>query len=360
MNLNRFCFILLFFLAVTSVAFSQEQILTGRVIDKESGEPVRNTEIFISGTTVGCTTDALGQFTLKLPYLPCILIANHVAYEAYVKPIDSANSLTIELQASVYQIRGVNVAGKDRRKRNLRFFYAHFIQENQRDIEILNDSVLVFERDDMSFNAYCNEPLLIENDFLGYRIKVIIEEFNVTVRNGPNGEQLPLNSARGGELTNLEGYFYYEPLENTTTVDKADSYENNRRVAYYGSYRHFLKALYDADFSDQGFVLENFPNDSISFCEIKGDEDLSDAKRYLMNADSLKVCYYYDDHKKPVPINYIANQNYVFRKISMIYPTKQPFVVRENGTSPKLTFIIRGSMMIKNFANSLPEDYLPE
>jgi len=142
--------------------------------------------------------------------------------------------------------------------------------------------------------------------------------------------------------------------------DKSEIFEENRRSAYYGSYRHFLKALYDADFSDQGFALEPFPKDSIPFCQIKGGGALLDAKQYLINVDSLHVTYYFDNDQKPVPEKYVNTLNYVFRRGSAIYPTRQAFVVRKNGTSPKLTFTIRGAMTIKNFANSLPEDYTPE
>lgn len=349
----------LFFLFVVALSYSQDQLLTGWVIDKETRNPIPNTAIFLSGTSIGCITDSSGNFTIKLPYTPCILIADHVSYEASVNPVITNDDLILQLEASVYRIGEIKVSGKNKRKRNLRFFYSHFIQENQAKIKLLNDGVLFFERDKMSFKASCSEPLVIENKILGYRISAIVEEFNVTVHDGPDGEQLPLNSLRGGEIMNLNGYFFYESL-NHLSRKKEDKYEKNRRIAYYGSYRHFLKALYDNDIPNQGFIVESIPDDSIAFYENKSDNLLSHEKEYSIKADSLKVFYYYDDDNQPVPEKYLTDRNYVYQRISTIYPTKEPFIVRKNGTSPRLTFVICGGMKVKNFANSLPEDYRPD
>lgn len=334
-------------------------MLTGKVIDKDTRNPIPNTAIFVSGTTIGCITDSSGNFILRLPYLPCILIANHVSYEAYVSPVISNSDIILELQASVYRIGEISVSGKDKRNRNLRFFYSHFIQKDQSKIKLLNDSVLKFERDKMSFKASCSEPLIIENKILGYRITAIIEEFKVTVQDGPGGEQLPLNSTNGGETMNLNGYFFYEPLNNLIP-EKEYIYKENRRMAYYGSYRHFLKSLYDSDLPNQGFIVKSIPNDSTAFCQNKSDSLMLGEKEFSIKADSLRIYYYYDRKMQPVPIKHLTNRHYVYQKTSRIYPTKDSFIVRRNGTSPRLTFIISGGMKVENFANSLPEDYSPE
>lgn len=346
-------------LTVSSRTQAQSQILRGQVLDRETRQPIRNTAVFVSGTTIGSTSDSLGHFSLKLPYAPCILIADHVAYDAFVSPVESGGQVILELQPSVYGLTEVSVSGKNKRKRNLRFFYAHFNTENQSKISILNDSVLVFDRDEMSFRAYTKEPLVIENRVLGYRITALIEEFKVTALDAPGGQAIPLISRRGGEVTQLNGYFFYEPLDGGNPQQDA-KYRANRREAYYGSYRHFLKALYNENLAGQGYQVQAFPADSTIFYPADEPDLTSFDKAYRFTADSLKVFYYFDDHHYPVPESRMEDRFYVNQRTSMIYPTPEPFVVRMNGTSPRLTFIIRGGMRVRNFANSLPEDYQPD
>ncbi len=60
----------------------------------------------------------------------------------------------------------------------------------------------------------------------------------------------------------------------------------------------------------------------------------------MINADKVKVFYYYDDKGFPVSRDEIEDRFYVNRRESYLYPSPEPFIVRENGTSPKLTFVI--------------------
>ncbi len=345
-------------LAILLAKGATGQELTGSVIDQTTLLPIQGVALFISGTTIGCTTNAEGKFSLKLPFTPCILIADHVSYDAFIKPMDSADQLQISLKPSVFEIEEVQVRADNHRKRNLRYFYAHFNQDDRGQVKVLNDSVLYFVRDKMHFVARCYDPLIIENETLGYRITAIIKSFQVTVHDGPNGPQLPLNSANGGEVINMDGYFYYEPLEKIHP-EKKDIYEVNRWKAFYGSYRHFLQALYYDNFSEQGFLVEPKP-DSVWFTDVTNEQISEGDKQFKLNAEVLKVTYHFDDHDEPVPLAYLRNRNFYYERKTSIYPTSEPFTVRKNGTSPRPTFIILGSMMIKNFANSLPDDYQPE
>lgn len=78
-----------------------------------------------------------------------------------------------------------------------------------------------------------------------------------------------------------------------------------------------------------------------------------------MLADLLRIIYHYDDKKFPISEEHINDRNYYHIRKSTIYPGSEPFYIRSNGTSPKLTFVIDGLMVMKSFANSLPEDYEP-
>lgn len=341
------------------ISQNKENFLTGIIKDSETKNPIPHVEVFITGTTSGCITDSLGNFKLKIPFYPCVLVADHVSYEAFIKPLETNEKIKIELTPSNFSLREVNVSGKNKRKKNLRFFYSHFIRENRNKIEILNDSVLVFQRDKMKFIASSNEALILVNSLLGYKIRVVLEEFEVIALDSPNGKQIPLKSLDGGEVMQLTGFYFYEPLDEQFP-DKKEYYEQNRRTTYYGSYRHFLKSIYDNDPENQGYLIEVSPPDQeAAFYEIENMNTVNTQKEFVIMADTLNITYHFDDKKFPIPKEEILGRNYFTTRKSVIYPTSEPFYIRENGTSPKLTFIIDGLMVIKSFANSLPEDYQP-
>ncbi|WP_297086856.1 carboxypeptidase-like regulatory domain-containing protein [uncultured Draconibacterium sp.] len=359
MILNRwFLFVFSVFITINS-AQAQQIILEGRVTHAQTQEPIPHTEVFISGTTIGCISDSLGNFSLKAPFFPCVLVADHVAFDAHIKTLKESSKLHIQLHPSNYNISGVNVSGKNKRKRNLRFFYSHFIRQYRDKIEVLNDSNLVFNRDEMQFLASSKNALLIENNYLGYRIKLVLQEFSVKMYDGPEGQQIPLKSLDGGEVMKLKGYFYYEPLDKEQP-HKADYFNHNRRITYHGSYRHFLKSIYDNNPGAEGYKIKVYPEtEAAAFYELENNELSTPAKEFAIQAQKLEVFYRFDDDLFPIPEEFLTDRYYFSQKKSVIYPSRQSFTIRPNGTSPNVNFIIDGYMDMKNFANSLPEDYTP-
>jgi len=346
-------------------AKNQSKNISGVVTNYETGNPIPHVEVFISGTTSGCITDSLGMFSLKAPFVPCTLVANHVSYESYITTINEKPSeLSISLVPSNFSVDEILVTGKNKRKRNLRFLYSHFIPENRSEIKILNDSVLIFKRDKMEFITTSNEPLIIVNKLLGYKIKVILDQFLVYSVKYAGGDRTPLNSSNGGFVSSMKGAYYYESMENDLP-QKSAVFIRNRELNYYGSYRHLLKAMYDKDILIQGFAMKSIPiNKGVEeFEEILLDENSTQAssnKLFVFNADKLEISYCYDDKKNPVNLNFMRDNRFYNYKFSTLYSSKKAFVIRENGTSPNLSFIIDGPLAPKNFTNSLPDNYLPD
>lgn len=350
----------IFLLFFTFEAEAKKDVANGIITDSITGEPIAHVEVFISGTTVGCITDGQGKFSLKLPFLPCALVADHISYKPYIKILqNSPPELKISLTPSVYSISEVEVKSKSNRRSNLRYFYSHFIPENRKKIEILNDSVLFFSRTDMKFTAKSNAPLIIVNRYLGYKITVLLDEFSVIRTNGPTGEQIRLNSNKGGVIKTLSGYYYYELL-NDNSPKKMEEYVNNRRNTYYGSYRHLLKSIYEDDCEAQGFLINSFPEEeSAGFIRTGNTISSGNVDEFNIDADSIHIYYYSDVNKNPMPVEETSWRRFYNQSYSKIYPTNEPFLLRQNGTSPKLTFVIIGLLFDKSFANSLPEDYVP-
>ncbi len=82
-------FLLLFFISLSG--FSQKNlIITGRVIDKESGEGVSFSHIGICGKAIGTVSNVNGEFEIKIPpyYLHDSICISSIGYKTFRKEIE--------------------------------------------------------------------------------------------------------------------------------------------------------------------------------------------------------------------------------------------------------------------------------
>lgn len=97
---------LLLILVISSPAFSQ-QVIEGRVVDKQTGEPVPFASIGIVGTSKGTSSNLNGQFSLSV-IEPFSIKISCVGYESRL--INTIEDLkTIELKPTIVQLREIVV-----------------------------------------------------------------------------------------------------------------------------------------------------------------------------------------------------------------------------------------------------------
>lgn len=354
MNKIKLLSLIILFTSLQSVyAQNDEHLLSGRIIDHESNEPIKNVELFISGATIGTTTNENGEFTLKTPFLPCHLVVMHVSYKSVVLPVTKSDSFSIQLSKINHGINEIRVKGKNMRKRNLRLFYDYFLwNTDKRQIQILNDSILKFKRDEYDFHAYCNTPLVVRNNKLGYNIKILIQDFHVCKK---KEEKKALLNSGGTGIFKLKAYHYYLEM-GQFNEEQRTQITNNRREHYYGSLRHFLKSLYHDNLKENGFSIKK-RGDTIRYPFVLTLAQ-KDFKQFRFNAEKVSVVYYEDFDDQPVNLNYEYN-GYRYHPSSFI-SLGEEFEVRSNGTSPQLQFEVKGSMGNNSPANTLPDDYSPK
>ena len=355
-------FNIIFLLFVFNSVAQKDNLTTGIITDASTGKPIPHVEVFISETTIGTTTNEKGNFTLNVPFFPCTLVADHVSYDSYTKNMDgSEHELKINLKPSLIEVQEIKVAGRSNRKRNLRFFYSRFIRENRKKFEIVNDSVLLFKKNEKEFIAYTKEPLIIINKILGYKIKLKQMNFRIHKTESPGGVEIPLKDRRGMEYGKLSGYFYYEPIK-TNSLKQMMKFISNRRKFYFGSDRHFLKSVYHYNVEDQGFSMQTYPKGKnlAGFKEFKNQDKKGDGKTFYMDADSIKVTYTFGKDRYPYTYKTGNNSMTFYSETSKLYRTGNIFSIGEDGTCPDACFVIVGPMAPGTyFANSLPRDYNP-
>jgi TonB-linked SusC/RagA family outer membrane protein len=114
----QFCLALLSFL-ITSVAFSQQKRVTGRILGAD-GKPVAGASISINGTTTGTQTDASGNFALNVPSGKNALTISSVGFETQNVSVASSNNISATLKATTSNLNEIVVTGYSaQRKRDI-------------------------------------------------------------------------------------------------------------------------------------------------------------------------------------------------------------------------------------------------
>ena len=106
-----FLFVLMASSALAGSAVAQE-MLRGRVIDAELGEPIFSANVIVEGTTNGVTTDFDGQFLLPVSAFPVKLQVSFIGYSMQTVTVQNAtDKLTVKLSPDQVLIDAAEVVG---------------------------------------------------------------------------------------------------------------------------------------------------------------------------------------------------------------------------------------------------------
>ena len=224
----------------------------GVATDAETGLPLAGAHAFIGSTMIGTATDADGQYALSpVPSGPHTLWITMIGYEPESKDFVIGDSTAFEidlaLKPMIIEMDEVTVLAKPNRRWKKRFktFEKLFLGESDlaESVKIINKEVLDFDANWLGrFSARASESLVIENPSLGYRVTYVLKEF-----------------AREGITIRYDGDPFFEELV-PASPEEAFIWEENRKEAYLGSFKHFLLALLDGTTHEEGFRLKHIPS----------------------------------------------------------------------------------------------------
>ena len=238
---------LLYIATFTQSAHAQQvpaAVITGTVVDDETGTPLAGVHVFIAESMIGTTTDGDGRYRLeRVPLGAHRLYVSIIGFDPVPRDIILRESrdfvFDFRLKEAVAELGEITVEAKgDRRwKRRLERFTEAFIGEtpNAMETKILNPEVLDFADKGGTLLAFASEILEIENEALGYRVQYFLKDF-------------------AAEPTRIryDGEPLFEEME-PESPEQAAMWEENRRKAFYGSFRHFLLAALSGRATEHGF-----------------------------------------------------------------------------------------------------------
>jgi hypothetical protein len=357
--MEKCIFFLFFLLAQTGLA--QKSSIHGIVKDKNTGEAILFAHIYLANTTSGTTSNTDGTFILQnIPNGEFTLVCTMVGYEPYTKVIHLLSGKSIELiiklDPSINILEEIELVDKEDKKWKRKFekFKRELLGDtpNAEQCEIINPWVVNFEADRRINNitAHADQPLIIQNNALGYKILFLLVNFE----------------KQGNGLFYI-GYPSFDKL-NAADSSFSDNCLENREETYLGSLRHFFYALINKRLQEEGFLLykiaggyENRIFESVEeakrqhlFNPVRYEEIVQNSSPwgthtvYIPNA--LEIIY---TEKKWADSPY-WDARY---QVSRILMNDQLTVTKSGYVFNPVSFVVYGYLSEERLANMLPFEY---
>ena len=342
----------LFFLFTTLHA-NNKSTISGTVIDATTGKPIFLVNVFLSYTSKGSITNYDGNYFInKIPPGAYTLVFHHIGYELETVKIQftkfTALKYNIKLTPRVIQGEQVEVIASEPKlwKKNLKIFKREFIGRTNNAIfcKIINPEVLSFHRDTEQniFTAEADSLLIVENEALGYRLKIVLDSFVLK-----------------GKLVSYTFYPLFQQMNGKDKWEKS-KWVQRREKTYEGSDKHFLSCLYYNNFpltdkfkiyrayrTDQNIVAnewQDYPVD-INSLLIHPVEESPEIKKFRFN-DCLVVKYKKDIFQTLISLLQLSTEF-------------APFDEYGNVLHPRAT-LVSDDWAKQRIADTLPLEYRPQ
>jgi hypothetical protein len=282
----------------------------GKVIDAKTNEPLVAATVYLARTSIGTYTQEGGTFVLdKIPQGKYDLTISMLGYTSQTKPMlfndNTVEGLVIQLVPTVSVLDSVSVTAKKIKQHQTDYleFEKHFLGQtrNSNGCKILNRNDLIVYKENHKLMAEAINPLVIQNNALGYLIHYDLKEFVV---------DYDLKS-----LT-LSGVPRFEEMTAANAKQKK-RWLAERDRAYFGSIEHFLKSLTEKKLAENYFEVKSGNGASVS-----ADEVIKNNK--ITYKGSINISFSWERPEDP-PFKQVVYQ------LSQIVLDSQPITVYENG-----------------------------
>ena len=214
------------------------QRLAGVVFDRENNEPVINVHVYIEGSSVHAVTNLDGRFDITINSVVNLpLVISHISYETktiFDPFVSLPDTIFVKEKANMLDEVIAQVSRYSRRQL-LTAFRREFLGISQAAesciIENEEKIDLWFDYGTHILMANCDDLVIIHNRYLGYRLYLTLEKFEVKYPGNRLGVGTPI-------LIDFEGSTFFEDLDpfNQTIAKR-------RENVFLGSPSHFLLSL---------------------------------------------------------------------------------------------------------------------
>ncbi len=223
-----------------------QSVIVGRVLDASTNKPVPFATVYINASTRGTTADGDGNYQLTGVKAGTVeIVASSVGFRASRQTIRHSDSkpsrVGFALTPDANALQTVTVTAKRSKAfdRMLRQFKRELLGNTSfaEKCLITNITAVSLTMDEGTLKAQASEPLVIENNALGYRLYYDMNRFD---------------SFR--QITHYAGTSRFEVMK-ASNNEQAERWEQNRQKAYQGSIRHLIASLIAGTYEKEGFLV---------------------------------------------------------------------------------------------------------
>ena len=335
--------------------------ISGKVVNAETDAAIPNASVYIANTSQGIMTNDKGFFELKnFPSGNYELVISCIGFTTKIISVSSEKlplKIDVPLQTNTTELEVVTVQPYEKNgwEKWGQLFLDNFIGTSwvAKQANITNYDVIRFRfsAKNNTLTASANEPLLIDNPGLGYRIKYDLDKFTY-------------DSVEHTVL--FQGHCLFEDmLKDPKQISKR--LIKNRKEAYQGSIMHFMRSLYNNRLVEDGFEVHK---------AIKNNEGFLVTSQAVMTADSIVFVtpdsarlLYFKNYLSVTYKNAKADNSYVnpesgkgggWKQFSVInLRTEKPITIGYNGNyNPPLNVFSKGYWAwSEKIGHLLPLDY---
>ena len=278
------------------------QNVTGRVLDKTTGEPMQFATVYFSQTLIGTTTDQNGNFTLKnIDPGKYNLIATYVGYRSLPLEIEikagENYEVILHMTPEAVRLREVEItASNEDREIFLDYFRKAFIGYSKaaQSCKILNEDEIIFHLDEYNnLNAYLERPVEVLNKELGYKVYYDLYDFQYNLKTS---------------YLRMYGIPRFENIREKTKR----KWVRSRKRSYEGSLLHFFNSITKDSSYRESFKIKRLtriPNekrlpDSVLRAKLRYFFDKNDAEKFQ---DSIN--FYTKNQRLPRYKDIVGNEH---------------------------------------------------
>lgn len=184
-------------------------------------------------------------FTALLLLTVCVQaqsVKGKVVDAATDNPIPNTSNLKGSSKGNTTNLREVVIGGSMTREKQMKIFITQFIGSRSKDCIITNtdDINFTYHKKTQTLTADVNQPLIIHNKKLGYKITYYLSAFSYS----------PAETSYKGNYVFTEDTLFLSPAEMNKIHEARDK-------AYYGSRMHFIRSVWNNDLNKSKFVVGN-------------------------------------------------------------------------------------------------------
>lgn len=232
------CFYTAFLLISTGV---NAQVVKGKVVDAATGDPIPRASVYLRGSSKGTTSNTLGEFIFYTNETKTPLMISSLGYQPDTISNYNGKTLTVKLSRRAQVLREVMVGHiVTTREKQMKIFLTQFIGPRNKDCIISNadDINFTYHQKTKTLEATVNQPLIIHNKKLGYKITYFLTAFSYS----PKAAQYPTETFYHMQTSYKGNYVFEEDTLGLTTAE-IKKIRKARDRAYYGSRMHFIRLV---------------------------------------------------------------------------------------------------------------------